>query len=106
MSVRKDIASHLVSLFNRRTIKETIAFYRNKGLHKKMSLIIAGCGQDIETQVQLLKSTHTDRELDNITLFPGGVEELFEELDKGLLFLSWRDQIPVDIVESLPLLVV
>jgi len=106
MSVRKDMASHLVSLFNRRTIKETIAFYRNKGLHKKMSLIIAGCGQDIETQVQLLKSSHTDRELDNITLFPGGVEELFEELDKGLLFLSWRDQIPLDVVESLPLLVV
>lgn len=76
---------HLIWTFDEKTIKDTIGFYLKGDLHKKMPLIIASNGQNLEKETKLLQDAYPDGELEekgDITLFGGDLKELLSQIEK------------------------
>ncbi|HPU28889.1 MAG TPA: glycosyltransferase [Syntrophorhabdaceae bacterium] len=102
---------HLIWTFDEKTIKDTIGFYLKGDLHKKMPLIIASNGQNLEKEAQLLQDAYPDGELEekgDITLFGGGLKELLSQIEKEkrLFIYSFKSSISQDVIKSESMLLV
>jgi len=109
--IESDKIYHLIWSFDERTIKDTIGFYLKGHIYKKMPLIIAGNGQNLEKEAQLLQDAYPDGELEqkgDITLFGGDIKELMSQVEKEkrLFIFSFRSNISHDVIKSEAILVV